>query len=173
MMQMLQAGGVPILADDARAADENNPRGYLEFRKVRRLKEDRSWLAEAEGRAVKIVSHLLPELPPDREYRIIFMRRDIAEVVASQRAMLERLGREGAPMPDGDLAKVYERHLADIDVWLRSRPGVGVLFVEHRDVLRHPRREAERVRAFLEATCDVDAMAAAVDESLYRHRHSP
>jgi hypothetical protein len=173
MMQMLGAGGVPVLSDGVRAPDENNPRGYLEFEKVKRIREDRSWLDEAEGRAVKIVSHLLPELPPGRTYRVVFMQRDIGEVVASQRAMLERLGRAGAPLPGEELAGVLGRHLASVEAWLRDRPGVEALFVQHRDVIRDPRREAQRVRDFLGLPCDVEAMAAAVDVSLHRHRGGP
>ena len=54
-MQMLHAGGVPVLTDSLRAADTDNPRGYLEFERVKQIKTDKSWLDDAAGKAVKIV----------------------------------------------------------------------------------------------------------------------
>ena len=88
MMQMLQAGGMPLLTDGRRAADGDNPKGYCEFEPAKRLKDDASWLGAAEGRAVKLVSALLFDLPPERRYRVIFMTRDLDEVLASQRDLL-------------------------------------------------------------------------------------
>ncbi|MFO1003217.1 MAG: hypothetical protein U0936_23025 [Planctomycetaceae bacterium] len=60
-MQMLAAGGLPVLGDEHRPADEDNPRGYLEDARVKSLERDATWLAEAEGKAVKIISFLLPK----------------------------------------------------------------------------------------------------------------
>ena len=34
MMQMLAAGGMPIMSDEIRAPDTHNPRGYLEDRRL-------------------------------------------------------------------------------------------------------------------------------------------
>jgi hypothetical protein len=55
MMQMLEAGGLPILSDDARKADESNPEGYREMERVKELARggDASWLRKARGRAIK------------------------------------------------------------------------------------------------------------------------
>ena len=100
MMQMLEAGGLPILMDDRRPADADNPRGYYEFQPVKTLDKDNSWMAQAEGKAVKVVSLLLYHLPPGHDYKVLFMERTIAEVLASQTAMLKRLQPTAAP-PSG------------------------------------------------------------------------
>ena len=92
MMQMLMAGGMGIVTDEIRKADEDNPRGYLEWERVKKLKEDQSWLNECPGKAVKVISMLLFDLPSKHHYKIIFMQREIEEVLASQRIMLERRG---------------------------------------------------------------------------------
>jgi hypothetical protein len=172
MMQMLDVGGVPILADEHRPADDNNPRGYLEFEKVKQLKRDDSWLGDAEGKAVKIISHLLLELPTDLEYRVIFMLRNLDEVVASQSAMLERLGRQGAPVTTVELKRVFAKHLEDAKAWLGKHDGFRTLYVEHHDLLNHPQREAERVVEFLGGGMDLQAMVGCVDPQLYRERGS-
>ena len=100
MMQMLAAGGVPPLTDAQRAPDASNPRGYLELEAVKRLKTDKSWLPDARGKAVKVIHLLLPELAEaDWEFRVIMMRRPVEEIVASQRAMLARLGRQRQRCP--------------------------------------------------------------------------
>src|SRR6266704_120595 len=111
MMQMLSAGGMPILTDGVRAADEDNPRGYLEFEAVKRTKEDSTWVAGASGKAVKMVYLLLHDLPAGNEYSVILMRRDIREVIASQRAMLARLGKQGADVTDERMAAIFEEQM--------------------------------------------------------------
>ena len=97
MMQMLAAGGVEVVTDHVRTADTDNPRGYYEFELVKKIKQDASWLPEARGKAVKMVSQLLYDLPAGEKYRIIFLERDLDEVLVSQEKMLERLGRTAAP----------------------------------------------------------------------------
>src|SRR5713101_3371282 len=97
MMQMLENGGVEIVTDNIRAADTDNPRGYYEFEKVKKIKQDASWLPATRGKAFKMVSQLLYDLPTSEQYRIIFMERDLEEVLLSQEKMLQRLGRNAAP----------------------------------------------------------------------------
>jgi hypothetical protein len=170
MMQMLQAGGLPALTDGLRSADENNPRGYLEFEPAKRLRTDRSWLPQARGHAVKIVHLLLHELPLDGSlaYRIIFMQRPIEEVLASQCAMLKREGKPaGAP---AILQRAFEKQLAQLEPWLGAQPGVAVLPVNYHRVLREPGAVAEELRAFLDLKLDAAAMVRAVDPALYRQR---
>src|SRR3990167_393038 len=84
MMQMLRAGGMSLLIDDQRPADADNPHGYWEYEPVKRLQHDNSWLPQAEGKAVKVVSALLQYLPPRHTYKIIVMHRPMQEVLASQ-----------------------------------------------------------------------------------------
>lgn len=174
MMQMLAAGGIPPLTDQQRTADESNPRGYFEFEAVKQLRKDRSWLAEAQGKAVKIIHLLLPELPNDgaMEFRVILMERAIGEVLASQRRMLARGGKASAAIPEEQLGKIYLGQLQQAERWLASLPNGRVLKVEHRALLADPTPLALQLNDFLGGDLDPGAMAAAVDPSLYRERQS-
>ncbi len=168
MMQMLAAGGMPVLTDGVRAADEDNPRGYLEFEAVKRTRQDPSWLTSAPGKAVKMVYLLLRDLPPEHQYRVILMHRDLTEVLASQRAMLRRLGNPGADLSDAQMASLFRVQLEATTAWLRGAPGFRFLEIRYHDCLRDPARAAAQVNAFLGGLLDETAMAAAVDPALYR-----
>lgn len=172
MMKMLDAGGVPVLADGLRTADADNPRGYYEFERVKALRTgDDEWVREAPGRAVKVISELLKWLPGAHRYRVIFMRRDLGEIIVSQRRMLERRGKEtGTEAEEERFAAIYARHLADMEQWLAQQPNMEVLYVGYRDVLEEPESELERVNRFLERDLDVAAMREVVDPGLYRAR---
>jgi hypothetical protein len=128
------------------------------------------WLEGAEGRAVKVIHVLLRHLPGDREYRVIFIRRDMKEVVASQRAMLNGTGRSGAAIPDDKLAAVFERQLLELREWLAVRPNFRVLYLSYRKVLEDPLAAAQKISAFVDRELDTAAMAMAVDRALYRQR---
>ena len=169
-MQVLQAGGLSLLTDAARAADDDNPRGYFELEAVKRTKQDPSWLSQAGGKAVKMVHLLLPNLPADYDYRVILMRRDLTEVLASQRKMLERHGRRGASMPDEQLARLFKDQLTRVTGWLASQPNFAVLEVSYNELVADPASIAAAVNAFLSESLDEQRMAAAVDRSLYRNR---
>lgn len=169
VMQMLAAGGHPVLSDGIRAADDDNPRGYLEFDRVKSLERDQSWLAEADGKAVKIISFLLPKLPAQFEYRVIFLRRDLDEVIRSQETMLARRGQP--PGPSAEIMKThFERHLKTVDEWLAKQPNFRVLNCTHGDLIQNSRAEAEKIAAFLEKPFDIEAMLAVVDPGLHRQR---
>jgi len=170
MMQMLEKGGVSVVTDDARAADVDNPRGYYEFEKVKKTKEDASWLAETRGSAVKMVSQLLYDLPASERYRIVFMERDMDEMLLSQETMLNRLGRSAAPRDE--MRRSYTLHLERLHDWLRRQPHMEVLRVGYNELVDNPEREAQRVSEFLDRKMDVKCMAQAVDPSLYRNRRS-
>ena len=176
MMQMLAAGGHPLLTDGARAPDADNPRGYLEYEPVKATARDASWVDAAAGRAVKVIHALVPHLPPDRDYRIRRMVRPLEEVIASQRAMLERAGRVepgGLPdLPEARLAEIFREQLAALERWAERQPRASLLAVRYAAVLADPVREATRVDAFLGQGLDVSAMAAAVDPALRRQRFS-
>src|SRR5215207_9218271 len=71
MMRMLAEGGLPVLTDELRGADDDNPQGYLELEVVRQLKEGNvRWLENAQGKAVKVISSLLDYLPREYPYKI-------------------------------------------------------------------------------------------------------
>src|SRR6185312_6287356 len=126
MMQMLAAGGIPPLSDGLRSADPDNPRGYFEYEPVKRTKQDDTWTDAAPGKAAKVVYALLKDLPTRHDYRVIWMRRPLDEVIASQRAMLARVGREGARIPDRVLAGRFEAELALTESWLQQQPNFRV-----------------------------------------------
>ena len=168
-MQMLEAGGLPILGDGGRAPDEDNPRGYYEYESVKNLAEDASWLGQAEGKVIKVVSALLQHLPEEYEYRILFMRRPFREVLASQAAMLARRNEEPGP-DDRAMASYFRDHLSKVEEWLTTKPNMKTLDIEYHEVLNHPAQEAARMAGFLDLSLKVDAMADAVERALHRHR---
>lgn len=168
MMQMLAQGGVEVVTDNIRASDIDNPRGYYEFEQVKKLKEDASWLPDTRGKGFKMVSQLLYDLPPSETYRIVFMRREFDEMLASQEKMLERLGKPAAPRDE--IRRAFTQHLDRLFAWLKDQPNMHVLFVRYQDLLANPREEAGRVSEFFGGRLDVDKMAAAVDPALYRNR---
>ncbi|MDP6776699.1 MAG: sulfotransferase family protein [Candidatus Latescibacteria bacterium] len=169
MMQMIEAGGMPVLMDTARAADEDNPRGYYEYEPVKRLEADGSWLYEAQGKAVKVVSELLRYLPVTHDYRVVFMDRRMAEILASQRAMLARreTGQE-ADVDDAQMAAIYRKHLSQVWAWIEARPNVVALRVDYGEVVASPGVWASKIAQFLSAGLDPHAMAKVVDASLHR-----
>jgi len=173
MMQALAAGGVEPYTDRKRTADEDNPRGYFEHERATRLHQDAAWLPEARGKAVKIVAHLLPFLPKGEEYRIVFMHRDLREVVASQRAMLERLGRKGGRLAAARLMRVFTQQLVQVQAWLQRQPAMPVLAVNYGDAMADPAGTAARLARFLGARFDESAAAAAIDPTLRRQRAEP
>jgi hypothetical protein len=168
MMQMLDAGGIPVLTDNVRAADIDNPKGYYEFEAVKRLKDDSSWVAEAGGKVVKMVYRLLYDLPANQRYKVVFMRRELSEVIASQEAMLDRLGKPPGDLPPDRLAALYRAHLDDVERWLEEQPNFDVLYVNHRDVLQSTEAVVRALNRFLGGGLDVRAMEAVPDRTLYR-----
>lgn len=169
MMQMVAAGGIPVLTDRVREADGDNPKGYYELEKAKAIKRDASWMHEAEGRSFKIVSMLLTGLPAGFTYRIIFMRRGMDEILASQRVMLTNLGKDPGP-EDSQMRQYFEKHLRELGDWLREQPNMSVLECEYANVVSDPVREAARIQAFLGRDLDMEAMARVVDPNLYRQR---
>lgn len=170
MMKMLEAGGLPVLTDNRRIADEDNPRGYYEDERIKRLARDASWLGEARGKVIKVVSPLLKHLRREYRYRIVFVRRDMGEVLASQRQMLIRRGEPTDTVTDDQMTAAYRKHLADVDAWLKEQPHMDVLYVTYRDVVESPIEHAERISQFLGGRLDPARMVTAIDRELYRQR---
>jgi hypothetical protein len=168
MMQMLHHGGVEVVTDHLRPADTDNPNGYYEFEPVKAIKRDTSWLPATRGKAFKMVSQLLYDLPPSEVYRIVFMERDLEEMLLSQEKMLQRRGR--TPAPRATMRAAYAVHLERLHEWLRRQGNMTVLRVWYHDLVERPREQAERVREFLGGKADVERMAQVVDPSLYRNR---
>lgn len=172
LMQMLAAGGLQVLADEARPADADNPRGYLEYEAVKRTATDASWVPLARGKAVKVVHLLLAHLPARFEYDVILARRRIEEVLASQRRMLERQGLAPA-LGDEPLARVFVAQLAEAERQVSARSDVRLLAVDYADAIADALGVACRIAAFCRAPLDPEAMARAVDPTLHRQRRAP
>ena len=168
MMQLLGAGGIDIVTDNQRVADTDNPRGYCEYERVKTLKADATWLPEIRGKVVKMVSQLLYDLPATERYKVIFMERDLDEVLSSQEKMLVRLGREAAPRDQ--MTRAFTLHLTKLWNWVAEQKHLDVLRVRYADVVAHPQEEASRVSSFLGGRLNVDAAVRAIDPALYRNR---
>ncbi|MBU0487747.1 MAG: alkaline phosphatase family protein [Bacteroidetes bacterium] len=170
MMQMLEAGGLDAYTDQVRIADENNVKGYFEHEAVKRLARDKNWLKYAKGKVVKVISHLLTFLPENHHYKIIFMLRDLDEVVASQQKMLSRLGKEKKSAYRLDLRMAFEKDLKAATTLIGKRYNMDVLFVQYRDIIQNPQSEAEKVNNFAGNMLVVENMVKEVNRNLYRER---
>ncbi len=175
MMQMLVAGGIEVVADHLRQADTDNPRGYFEFEPVKALAEadDTSWLDAAHGKVVKIISSLLQHLPDDQTYKIIFMERNLQEVLASQNRMLENRGKSANPKDDAVMTTNFTRHLGQVKAWLRQQDHIDVLYLRYADVVAEPETALQRIQSFLGQPLQLEAMLAEVQPQLHRNRMAP
>lgn len=170
MMQMLENGGVEVVTDGVRAADTDNPKGYYEYEPVKSIQRDASWLSSTRGKAFKMVSQLLYDLPATEIYRIVFMERDLQEMLTSQEKMLARLGRPAAPREA--MQRAYAQHLERLHEWLARQENLAVLRVGYNDLIEQPEPAARRVAEFLGGRPDVAGMVRTVDLTLYRNRRT-
>jgi hypothetical protein len=171
MMMMLEAGGLQPVIDNLRTADEDNPKGYYEFERVKQLpKGDFAWLPEAKGKVVKVIAALLPYLPTDYAYRVVFMQRAMPEVLASQRQMLIRRGEDPDKIPDEVMANLFQKHLKQVDTWIAAQANVQRLDVSYNKMLEGSNAIIVRLNEFLGGNLDVAEMALVIDPSLHRQR---
>ena len=171
MMKMLEAGGLSALTDNIRTADDDNLQGYYEFERVKAMKDgDTGWVGEAQGKVIKVISALLESLPAGYHYKVIFMEREMMEILASQRKMLERRGKPGNPAEDGKFAELYGKHLEKIKAWLARQENMEVLYVRYNEMLKAPAALAGGVAEFLGIPVDVRAMSEVPQEQYYRQR---
>lgn len=169
MMRMLKLGGLPVLTDKQRTADDDNPNGYYEFEAVKQTAEDSSWLDGSEGSAVKMVYRLLYDLPGDRSYRVLFMRRNLDEVLASQQVMLNRHG-VAEDAHHGQLMQLFRAEIDSFYKWVKTKSHIELIDVDYNLILADPRKELMKVNDFLGGSLDLDKMVDSVDASLYRNR---
>lgn len=169
MMRMLEAGGIPALTDDQRTPDADNPNGYYEFEDVKSIEDYSSWIDRAPGHSVKMVYSLLKHLPADRDYRILFMRRNVDEILQSQKKMLERNGIV-TDIPDAIMKALFERELRQFYSWLPSQHHLNLVNISYNDLLAQPEATIAQIDHHFDETLDVDAMAGMIDPGLYRHR---
>ena len=169
MMSLLGAGGIELLTDGVRQADADNPRGYFELERVKSLATENAWLGSARGKAIKVISALLEHLPREHRYKVVFMQRDLGEVLESQARMLERRGVIGAAR-DAGLEAEFAAHLSATESSLRSDPAFDVHPVSYAALLGAPATEIARVARFVGGELDEVAMRQCVDPALYRSR---
>jgi hypothetical protein len=165
MMQMLKAGGIDLLTDEIRSSDINNPKGYFEYQAVKNLARDINWLDLANGKAVKVIVHLLKFLPPDYHYKIIMMERKMTEIIASQQKML---GKDPAVYPMG-IAQSFEKELEKANIWADKEPHVQMLKISYNELLQHPKPAVEQINNFLGQNLDQAKMIEMIDLELYRN----
>jgi hypothetical protein len=170
LMKMLAEGGLPLVTDAIRSADEDNPNGYFEFEPVKALTDGQhDWLAGVGGKAVKIVSALLEHIPPGRQYRILFLERELKEILASQQKMLERR-REPSATGDTQMEAQFREHLAAIKYWLARQPNMEVLYVDYNRMMADPDAYCPRIADFVGVPLDVARMRSVPNQRLYRNR---
>jgi hypothetical protein len=173
MMKMLEAGGIPPLTDQIRAADSDNPKGYYEFERVKKLdKGDTAWLPDAQDKTVKVISALLKHLPEDYNYRVIFMCRNIEEILASQKKMLINRGEPTDKVSDEELTHMFDKHLKTVMDWMAVQPNVDVIYVSYNEILQDPTEPAQKINQFLGNTLNVEKMVSVVDPKLHRQKHN-
>lgn len=172
VMKMLDAGGFPILTDEVRRADEDNPEGYFEYEPVKQLasQRDKSWVRQARGKALKVISHLLKELPPDNFYSVILVRRDLSEVLKSQNIMLKRR-QQANPIEDAQAEELYRKHLLSVQLHLQNSPNTEVLAMRFHEIVRDPLGSAQQISRFVPGRLNPNRMAGVVNERLYRNRN--
>src|SRR5215204_4071756 len=171
MMNMLAAGGLEVLTDQLRTPDDDNPVGYFELEDVKKLmKGEHTWLAKSNGKAVKVISTLLPYLPSGYHYRIVFMRRAIEEVLASQRKMLINRGEDPHKISDEQMAEMFQKDLQQSERWINSQAHATRININYTQLMANPRPLAAEINTFLGGGLDEDKMLSVIDTSLYRHR---
>jgi hypothetical protein len=170
MMRMLAAGGMPVLTDHVRAADEDNRQGYYEYEPVKQLPRDPTVLNAARGKVVKIISELLRHIPPTYPCKVIFMQRAMAEVLASQQQMLIRRGKPTDAISDADMAALFTRHLHQIERWIDQQAHLDVCKISYNELMREPAPHIMQINTFLGGTLDTPRMARVIDPTLYRQR---
>ncbi|PNQ73905.1 hypothetical protein C1T31_06160 [Hanstruepera neustonica] len=164
MMQMMKAGGIEPLTDSKRVSDISNPKGYYEYEPVMSLHKDNTWLELAQNKVLKVVAPLLKFLNPKYRYKIIFMNRDLSEVLKSQQKMI---GKDPETLPT-KLFESYLNHLQQVEVWKEKEPGVELIYIDYQDVLNNTKETVTKIEAFVGTQLNTDAMINCVDKTLYR-----
>jgi hypothetical protein len=172
MMKILAEGGLAVVTDELRQADPDNPNGYYEFETVKQMSSGNvAWLANAGGKVVKVISALLEYLPPQYDYKILFMEREIHEILASQRKMLSRRNEE-SKIDDAEMEAQFRKHLSVVKPWLVRQPNMEVFFVSYNALMTDPEPLCRRVVEFTRAPLNLSRMLAVPNAELYRNRLS-
>ena len=169
MMAMLEAAGIPTLTDNLRKADQDNPKGYWELQKVKQIQKDQSWLPQAQGKAVKMISALLEFLPPNYHYQVVFMEREMKEILLSQQKMITRR-KEQNSISDKKMKDLFENHLKEIKTWLKKQSNFEVLYLSYNQTLKNPDKTIQALKRFLKKDLNLAKMSKVVDPKLHRNQ---
>lgn len=170
MMQILKAGGLELLVDNIREADDDNQKGYFEFELVKKLPEQNAFLQNAAGKAVKVISELLETLPSRWRYKVIFMQRNMAEILASQKKMLKRRGKSTNAISDEELSSLYKLSLQHTQGWLAHQDNMEVLYIDYNQLMTNPGESLKKLNHFLNSALDLEEMLLVPDQRVYRNR---
>ena len=170
LMKMLDAGGIKPLTDEIREADVDNPRGYYEFERVKKLPQESDWVPRARGKAVKVLAELIKHLPQGYNYKVVFMQRRIPEIIASQKKMLVRRGEDPNKVSDEEMEELLRNYLMLMKSYINDREDMMVCYVSYNDLLEHPRREVKALNRFLGGVLDEEEMVSVIEPNLYRNR---
>lgn len=170
MMKMLAEGGLQIVTDEVRRADDDNPNGYFELETVKTLPEGNfAWLQKADGKVVKVISSLLEYLPSNYTYKVIFMERELKEILASQKKMLSNRN-ESVKLDDSEMELRFRNHLVAIKAWLVRQANIGILYVNFSSLIEDPKTISHQISEFIDIPLDLDRMRSVPSEKLYRNR---
>jgi predicted AlkP superfamily phosphohydrolase/phosphomutase/Tfp pilus assembly protein PilF len=170
MMQMLAAGGLAVMTDARRSADDDNPEGYYEWEAIKQVGAHPEILQESAGKAIKVISMLLQALPQRHRYKTIFMDRPVEEVAASQWKMIENRGAAHPEASREKMAEMLGEHRERILRGLRQARNFSALVVDYPELVRSPEEWLERIREFVGVELDVEAMRKAIRPELHRNR---
>ena len=173
MMQILKNGGISLLVDDIRQADSNNKKGYFEYEKVKSIKRDKTWFKEAEDKAIKIVSIHLTELPDEFNYKIIFMERDMHEIISSQNKMIKNLGNTAATFQNNSkiLSQIFTKQIENIKSSISSKNNIEIIYINYNETIKSPENNCIKIKNFLnDENIDLSKMIDSIDNNLYREK---
>jgi len=172
MMKMLAEGGLSVVTDGLRSADEDNPNGYYELEAVKQMPAGNvAWLADAGGRVVKVISALLEHLPSTQTYKFIFIEREIKEILASQQKMLKHRN-ESFQVDDAEIEAQFRKHLSVIKPWLVRQPNMETLFVGDNGLMEEPVLVYRRLVELVGTPLFFEKMPSVPSKALYRNRVS-
>ena len=163
---MLHKGGIKVLTDHDRKADESNPKGYFEYNPVMSIHKDNSWLGEAKNKSVKVVAPLLKFLSPEYRYKVIFMNRDLTEIIKSQQKMV---GKNTDILPV-KLFEAFNKQLDQVEIWKQKEPGVELMYLNYKDVLDNTDEVINKLSSFIGLDLNASEMISCVDKTLYRNK---
>lgn len=165
MMQLFKAANVDIATDAIRTEDDNNPKGYYELEAVKGIVKNNAFLKDLDGKTIKIVAPLVTFIDLSLEYRVVFMIRDLDEVVQSQEKMV---GKDQQDQKE-KFKTMYAMHIEKSRQFLNSH-NIPFIEIQHRELLQNPELSLKRLIDFCGWETPLEELKSVIDHSLYRNR---